>query len=93
MDEVRISNTRLVPSELLVDFPYQELVAKIIPKVEITFRTCRYNYYDVEWTHDVNSGVWQMLEPTGIDGTGFPITVIDPGGFGQQRFYRVHEYD
>ena len=32
VDEVRISNTRLVPSELLVDFPYQELVRKDHPQ-------------------------------------------------------------
>jgi hypothetical protein len=46
----------------------------------------------VQWTSDVNSEVWNILE-TGIDGTGFPITVSDPGGFGQNRFYRIHEYD
>ena len=93
VDEFRISNVELERSEMLIDFPYQELVATIIPKVEITFPTYRYNYYDVEWTLDVNSGIWQHLEPMAIDGTGFPITVTDFGGFGQQRFYRVHEFD
>lgn len=93
VDEFRVSNVALERSDMLVDFPHQELVATILPKVEITFPTYRWNYYDVEWTQDVNTGVWQHLEPTGINGTGFPITVVDPGGFGQQRFYRVHEFD
>lgn len=93
VDEVRVSNLALEGSDLLVDFPYQAGVATIVTKVETTFPTYRWNYYDVEWTHDVNSGVWRQLEPTGIDGTGFPIRVIDRGGFGQQRFYRVQEYD
>ena len=93
VDEFRVSNAELESVALLVDFPYQASVATIAPKVEITFPTSRFNYYDVEWTQDVNSGIWQHLEPRGIDGTGFPITVTDFGGFGQQRFYRVHEFD
>jgi hypothetical protein len=93
VDEFRISDVELEPDNMLVCFPYQELMATIVPKVEITFPTSRWNYYDVEWTEDLNGGVWQHLEPTGINGTGFPITVTDPGGFCQQRFYRVHVYD
>ena len=92
-DEFRLSNAALERAELLVDFPYQEVLATITPKVEITFPTYRHNYYDVEWTQDLSSGLWQHLEPTCINGTGFPVTVTDPGGFGQQRFYRVREYD
>jgi len=93
VDEFRVSNMALERSAMLIDFPYQELVPSILPKIEITFPTYRWNYYDVEWTQDLNGGVWQKLEPSGINGTGFPMTLVDPGGFGQQRFYRVHEYD
>lgn len=93
LDEFRISDLELEPANLLVCFPYQELVATISPEVKITFPTRRWNYYDVEWTQDLNGGVWKQLEPTGINGTGFPITITDPGGFGQQRFYRIQEYD
>jgi hypothetical protein len=92
VDELRISNAALDYTNLLVTFPPHGLAATILPKVDITFPTYRWNYYEVQWTSDVNSEVWNILE-TGIDGTGFPITVSDPGGFGQNRFYRIHEYD
>ena len=36
----------------------------------------------------VRRGVEALHENT-IEGTGFPITVTDPGGFGKTRIYRV----
>ncbi|MBS0659242.1 MAG: metallophosphoesterase family protein [Verrucomicrobia bacterium] len=54
----------------------------------LEFRTIHGRRYRVEWTADLNSGLWQALGPDLI-GTGQPLSVFDAAVGVQERFYRV----
>ncbi|BCU78091.1 glycoside hydrolase family 30 protein [Luteolibacter sp. LG18] len=62
------------------------------PGMQVTFTSVSGKTYDVEYTDDLNAGVWSVLR-IHLVGTGGPIQIVDPNAATvSRRFYRIVAY-
>ena len=59
--------------------------------INLTFSTITLGSYDVQWTSNLTTGLWNTLLTTNIAGPGRPLQIKDSGAITNQsrRFYRV----
>jgi chitinase len=62
-----------------------------VPDIYLSFTSAPLGFYNVQWTSNLNSAVWNTLVVTNVVGTGGVMQVTDPGAVLNQpdRFYRV----
>jgi hypothetical protein len=62
-----------------------------VPDIYLSFMSAPLGFYNVQWTSNLTSGIWNTLIVTNVAGTGGVMQVADPGAVFNQpdRFYRV----